>query len=135
MARLADLPNISGVKDATADLTRPARTRAAVGSEFAQLTGEDATVVLFLAQGGHGCISVTSNVAPRLCAELHAAWKRRDLDTVDALNDRLMTLHQPLFIESSPAPVKFAAQLHGHRDDEGGLPRDRHQPETQERNS
>src|SRR3546814_211859 len=71
MARLAELPNIVGVKDATADLARPARTRAAIGRDFAQVTGEDATVVPFLAQGGHGCISVTSNVAPRLCAELH----------------------------------------------------------------
>src|SRR3546814_10210420 len=73
MARLAELPNIIGVKDATADLTLPARTRAAVGSEFAQLTGEDATVVPFLAQGGHGCISVTSNVADRKSTRLNSS--------------------------------------------------------------
>jgi 4-hydroxy-tetrahydrodipicolinate synthase len=88
-------------------------------------------VVPFLAQGGHGCISVTSNVAPRLCAELHAAWKRRDLDRVEELNDRLMPLHQALFIESNPAPVKFAAKLLGHCDDEVRLPLVRTQPETQ----
>ncbi len=133
MARLAELPNIVGVKDATADLVRPARTRAAIGRDFAQLSGEDATVVPFLAQGGHGCISVTSNVAPRLCAELHSAWKRRDLDQVDELNDRLMPLHQALFIESNPSPVKFAAKLLGHCDDEVRLPLVRTQPETQAR--
>ena len=131
MARLAELPNIVGVKDATADLTRPARTRAAIGNDFAQLSGEDATIVPFLAQGGHGCISVTSNVAPRLCAELHAAWKERDFDQVAELNDRLMPLHQALFIESNPAPVKFAAKLLGHCEDELRLPMVRTQPETQ----
>jgi 4-hydroxy-tetrahydrodipicolinate synthase len=133
MARLAELPNIVGVKDATADLTRPAKTRAAIGRDFAQLSGEDATVVPFLAQGGHGCISVTSNVAPRLCAELHAAWQRRDLDLVEELNDRLMPLHEALFIESNPSPVKFAAKLLGHCDDEVRLPLVRVRPETQTR--
>ncbi len=131
MARLAELPNIVGVKDATADLARPARTKAAIGSDFAQLSGEDATIVPFLAQGGHGCISVTSNVAPRLCAELHAAWKSRDFDRVTELNDRLMPLHQALFIESNPAPVKYAAKLLDHCEDELRLPMVRIQPETQ----
>ena len=65
----------------------------------------------FLAQGGHGCISVTANVAPRLCAELHDAWSRSDLATAQGINDRLMPLHEALFVESSPAPVKFAASL------------------------
>ncbi len=109
MARLAELPNIAGVKDATADLQRPAKTRQVIGADFCQLSGEDATVVPFLAQGGHGCISVTSNVAPRLCADLHEAWQARDMDEVERLNDRLMPLHEALFVESSPAPVKFAA--------------------------
>ncbi len=113
MARLAKLPNIVGVKDATADLTRPAKTRRAIGTDFSQLSGEDATVVPFLAQGGHGCISVTSNVAPKLCAELHEAWQNGEFDTVQAINDRLMPLHEALFIESSPAPVKFGASLLG----------------------
>jgi 4-hydroxy-tetrahydrodipicolinate synthase len=75
MARLAELPNIIGVKDATADLKRPALTRGAIDEDFCQLSGEDATIVPFLAQGGHGCISVTANVAPALCANLHNAWK------------------------------------------------------------
>lgn len=122
MKRLADLPRIIGVKDATADLVRPALTKMAIGEDFAQLSGEDATVVPFLAQGGHGCISVTSNVAPRLCADLHAAWKRRDFDTVAEVNARLMPLHQALFAESNPAPVKFAASLLGHCDNELRLP-------------
>ena len=109
MARLAELPNIVGVKDATADLQRPAKTRQAIGADFSQLSGEDATVVPFLAQGGHGCISVTSNVAPRLCADLHEAWQARDMSEVERINERLMPLHEALFVESSPAPVKFAA--------------------------
>ncbi|MEE8535845.1 MAG: 4-hydroxy-tetrahydrodipicolinate synthase, partial [Kiloniellales bacterium] len=113
MARLAELPNIVGVKDATADLHRPAQTRLAIGADFIQLSGEDATVVPFLAQGGHGCISVTANVAPRLCADLHEAWQSGDMATVSRINDRLMPLHEALFIESSPAPVKYAASLLG----------------------
>ncbi|MHA1151898.1 MAG: 4-hydroxy-tetrahydrodipicolinate synthase [Alphaproteobacteria bacterium] len=113
MARLAALPNIVGVKDATADLTRPAKTRAAIGADFTQVSGEDATIVPFLAQGGHGCISVTANVAPRPCADLHDAWRKRDFDTVAGINDRLMPLHEALFVESSPGPVKYAASLLG----------------------
>jgi 4-hydroxy-tetrahydrodipicolinate synthase len=113
MARLAELPNIVGVKDATADLTRPAKTRGAIDADFTQLSGEDATIVPFLAQGGHGCISVTANVAPRHCADLHDAWQKRDFETVERINDRLMPLHEALFVESSPGPVKYAASLLG----------------------
>ncbi len=113
MTRLAALPNIVGVKDATCDLARPAKTRLAIGPEFSQLSGEDATVVPFLAQGGHGCISVTANVAPRLCAELHEAWQSGDIESVQTINDRLMPLHEALFAETSPAPVKYAASLLG----------------------
>ncbi|PWC52815.1 4-hydroxy-tetrahydrodipicolinate synthase [Azospirillum sp. TSO22-1] len=113
MARLAKLPNIVGVKDATADLARPLRTRVAIGPEFCQLSGEDATVTAFLAQGGVGCISVTANVAPRLCAELHNAWRRGDYATVERIRDQLMPLHDAMFVETSPAPVKYAASLLG----------------------
>jgi len=133
MARVAKLPNIVGVKDATADLVRPAKTRAAIGRDFAQLSGEDATVVPFLAQGGHGCISVTSNVAPRACADLHEAWRRRDLDAVERINDRLMPLHQALFIEASPGPVKYAASLLGHCENRLRLPLVSVTPATEER--
>lgn len=111
MAELAELPNIIGVKDATADLSRPQQTRLAIDGDFRQLSGEDATAVPFLAAGGHGCISVTANVAPRQCAEMHRAWREGDLDTCLALQDRLMPLHGALFCESSPGPVKYAASL------------------------
>lgn len=122
MARLAKLPNIVGVKDATADLARPLRTRVEIGPEFCQLSGEDATVVAFLAQGGHGCISVTGNVAPAQCAELHRAWQDGDLASVVRLRDRLMPLHHAMFVETSPAPVKYAASLLGLCTDEVRLP-------------
>lgn len=122
MARLAKLPNIVGVKDATADLTRPLRTRIEVGPDFCQLSGEDATVVPFLAQGGHGCISVTANVAPAQCAALHLAWQAGDLATVARLRDQLLPLHQAMFVETSPAPVKYAASLLGLCEDELRLP-------------
>ncbi|HVJ52287.1 MAG TPA: 4-hydroxy-tetrahydrodipicolinate synthase [Aliidongia sp.] len=113
MKRLAELPRIVGVKDATADLARPLRTKLAIGADFIQLSGEDITVVPYLAQGGHGCISVTANVAPRLCAELHRAWHAGDLAKVTAINDRLAPLSDAMFVESSPAPVKYAVSLLG----------------------
>ena len=113
MARLAKLPNIVGVKDATMDLTRPMKTRLSIDADFAQLSGEDATIVPYMSQGGHGCISVTANVAPKPLAEMHDAWQKRDLDTVMAINDRLSPLHAALFCETSPGPVKYAAHLLG----------------------
>jgi 4-hydroxy-tetrahydrodipicolinate synthase len=117
MARLAKLPNIVGVKDATADLARPLKTRLAIGPSFCQLSGEDATVTAFLAQGGHGCISVSANVAPRLCSELHNAWMAGDYAKVWELRDRLMPLHEAMFCENSPAPAKYGVSLLGR-----GLP-------------
>jgi 4-hydroxy-tetrahydrodipicolinate synthase len=112
-ARLARIPGIVGVKDATADLARPLQMRVAVGSEFCQLSGEDATATAFLAQGGVGCISVSSNVAPRLCAQMHEAWQKGDLTTCFAIRDRLMPLHDAMFCETNPAPAKYAASLLG----------------------
>jgi 4-hydroxy-tetrahydrodipicolinate synthase len=119
MARLAALPNVVGVKDATCDLARPAKTRLAIGPDFAQLSGEDATVVPFLAQGGHGCISVTANVAPRLCAELHEAWQGGDLESVRTIHDRLMPLHEALFVDRAPTsgPGLGADRVQGARGD------------------
>ena len=96
MARLAELPRIVGVKDATGDLSRRRRTRAACGADFMQLTGEDANVLPFLAHGGRGCISVTSNVAPALCAQLHNAWDKGDHGDGAEINDRLMPLHEAI---------------------------------------
>ena len=131
MARLAKLANIVGVKDATADLARPTQQRMAIGPDFAQLSGEDATVVGFLAQGGDGCISVTANVAPRACADLHEAWQKGDIAAVQAINERLMPLHRALFIESSPAPVKYAASLLGLCENRVRLPLVTVRPETE----
>ncbi len=122
MARLAELPNIVGVKDATADLARPLATRVAIGPDFCQLSGEDATIGAFLGQGGHGCISVTSNVAPRLCADMHKAWQARDYEGFATIRDNLMPLHAALFCESSPGPVKYAASLLGKCTAETRLP-------------
>jgi len=131
MARLAKLPNIVGVKDATNDLARPPKTRAASGETFAQLSGEDGTMLAFLAQGGHGCISVTANVAPRQCADLQEAWQRGDVETASRINERLMPLHQALFVEPSPAPVKFAASLLGLCENRVRLPMICVRPETE----
>jgi 4-hydroxy-tetrahydrodipicolinate synthase len=122
MARCAKLPRVVGVKDATADLARPIRTRIAIGKDFCQLSGEDATALPFLIQGGHGCISVTSNAAPKLTSELHAAWQKGDIDGAMAINERLMPLNDAMFCETSPGPVKFATSLLGHGTSELRLP-------------
>jgi 4-hydroxy-tetrahydrodipicolinate synthase len=133
MARLAELPRIVGVKDATNDLTRPVRTKLAIGAKFCQLSGEDGTALAYLAQGGHGCISVTANVAPRLCAEMHRAWRDGDAKTAMRINERLMPLHEALFAETSPAPVKFAASLLGKGSETCRLPLAPLMAETKER--
>ncbi len=133
MARLAKLPNIVGVKDATNDLARPLRMRVEIDGEFALLSGEDGTAVAYLAQGGHGCISVTANVAPALCAEMHEAWQRGDLATVRKINERLIPLHDALFVETSPAPVKYAASLLGRCTADVRQPLWQTTPETQEK--
>lgn len=108
MGRLARLENIVGVKDATNDITRPLATAEACGPTFCQLSGEDANTLAFLAHGGHGCISVTANVAPALCASLHEAWAQGRHAEALAIHRRLMPLHRALFCETNPAPVKYA---------------------------
>ena len=133
MARLAKLPNIVGVKDATNDLARPLKMRVEIGAEFALLSGEDGTAVAYLAQGGDGCISVTANVAPRLCSEMHEAWQKGDVATVRRINERLIPLHDALFVETSPAPVKYAASLLGRCTAEVRQPLWQTTPETQEK--
>lgn len=133
MARLAKLPNVVGVKDATNDLARPLRMRVEIGGGFSLLSGEDATAVAYLAQGGDGCISVTANVAPRLLAEMHGAWQKGDLETVRRINERLIPLHDALFAETSPAPVKYAASLLGKCEPTVRQPLWQTMPETQER--
>jgi 4-hydroxy-tetrahydrodipicolinate synthase len=133
MARLAKLHNIVGVKDATNDLARPLKMRVEIGGEFSLLSGEDATAVAYLAQGGDGCISVTANVAPRLLSEMHEAWQKGEVATVRRINERLIQLHDALFAETSPAPVKYAASLLGKCEPTVRQPLWRTTPETQER--
>jgi len=122
MARLSKHRNIIGVKDATANLTRPQHTSAACGADFIQLSGEDHTALAFLASGGHGCISVTANIAPRLCSQMHAAWQTGHVAEAMAIQARLVSLHDAMFCETSPGPVKFAASLLGHTADHCRLP-------------
>src|ERR1700758_1663905 len=113
MQRLSELNNIAGVKDATANVVRVSQQRAAMGPEFNQLSGEDATALGFMAHGGHGCISVTSNVAPRLCAEFQDFCLQGDYAGALKVQDKLMPLHTALFIETNPAPAKYALSLLG----------------------
>ena len=108
MARLATLPNIIGVKDASNDITRPLATRQYCGPDFCQLSGEDGNALAFLAHGGHGCISVTANVAPALCAAMHEAWAEGQPARALAIQEKLFPLHTALFLENSPAPAKYA---------------------------
>jgi 4-hydroxy-tetrahydrodipicolinate synthase len=122
MKRLYELENIAGVKDATANMVRVSQQRAELGPEFTQLSGEDGTALGFMAHGGHGCISVTSNVAPRLCAEFQGACLRGDYAAALALQDKLMPLHQNLFIETNPSPAKYALSVLGKCADTVRLP-------------
>ena len=133
MARLAKLPNIVGVKDATNDLSRPLRMRVEIGQDFCLLSGEDATAVSYLAQGGQGCISVTANAAPRLCADMHEAWQKGDVAAVRRINERLFPLHDALFAETSPTPVKYAVSLLGRATCEVRQPLCPLLPETREK--
>lgn len=114
LARLAsDFANISGIKDATADLVRPTAVQNLLGNDFTQLSGEDATALPYLAAGGHGCISVTANIAPKLLSEMHAAWWASDIKTAQTIHQKLLPLHNAMFCEASPGPVKYAASLLG----------------------
>jgi 4-hydroxy-tetrahydrodipicolinate synthase len=113
MQRLFELKNIAGVKDATANVIRVSQQRAAMGPDFNQMSGEDASALGFMAHGGHGCISVTSNVAPRLCAELQRACLKGDYAAALKVQDKLMPLHHALFIETNPSPAKYALSLLG----------------------
>jgi 4-hydroxy-tetrahydrodipicolinate synthase len=122
MARLARHPNIIGVKDATANLMRPTRERNACGKSWRLISGEDGTALGYMAHGGHGCISVTANVAPKLCAEFQDACLRGAYDRARELQDKLMPLHDAMFCEPSPAPVKYAVSLLGHCTPEVRLP-------------
>lgn len=120
--RLGGLKRIAGIKDASPDLSRPLTLRVALGDDFIQLSGEDATVAAYLAQGGHGCISVTANVAPKQCAALHNYWKAKDYKKFAKVRDSLLPLHKNLFTETSPAPVKYCLSKLGRISEELRLP-------------
>jgi 4-hydroxy-tetrahydrodipicolinate synthase len=114
IARLAEVPQIFGLKDASGDASRVARLRALVGTEFRLLSGDDATALSFLAQGGDGCISVTSNVAPGLCRNMFLTLRQGQITRAQRLGQPIAQLTAALFRESSPAPVKFALSLFGN---------------------
>ena len=126
MSRLFELKNISGVKDATGDLNRVDQQRKKMGPDFIQLSGEDGTALDFNLRGGVGCISVTANVAPKLCSEFQESSLAKNnsnlLAKAKQINDKLMPLHKSLFIESSPSPVKYAASLLNLCSDDVRLP-------------
>ena len=122
LTRLAELPRIVGVKDATTDLSRPGRERIRISKEFSWLSGEDATAVAYNASGGNGCISVTANVAPALCARMQAVCLQGDYRTALEFQDQLMPLHESLFAEPSPAGAKYAVSRLGLCGDSCRLP-------------
>ena len=113
LARIAELPRVIGVKDATGNLNRPILERLVIHRDFTFLSGEDGTAVAYNVSGGNGCISVTANVAPALCAAMQEACARGDFGAAMAIQDRLMPLHQALFAEPSPAGAKYAVSLLG----------------------
>jgi 4-hydroxy-tetrahydrodipicolinate synthase len=111
--KLAKLPNIIGVKDATADLQKPLERAVDIGSGFIQFSGEDATILPFLIQGGHGCISVTSNIAPKLCVDMYDLFEAGDIKKAQEINQKLLQLHNAMFCETNPAPAKYASKILG----------------------
>lgn len=122
IGRLSKLPNVIGIKDASADLNRVARHTALAGKDFIQISGEDGTAVGFNAQGGVGCISVTANVAPYQCAAMQAATLKGDYAEARRINDSLARLHRAMFLEASPSPAKYALSLLGLCSDDVRLP-------------
>ena len=122
LAEIAELPRVIGVKDATGDLSRPLLERQRIRRPFAFLSGEDATAVAYNVSGGTGCISVTANVAPKLCADMQRACADGDYATAARLQDRLLPLHMAMFAEPSPAGAKYAVSLLGHCGPECRLP-------------
>ena len=130
MIELSKIKNIIGVKDATNDLFRPLLTRKKMQNDFCYLSGEDGTALAYLAQGGHGCISVTANVAPKLCSQMHSAWREKNISKAQEINLKLSSLHDALFIESSPGPVKYAASLLGLCNEDTRLPLSRIKDDT-----
>ena len=111
MSVLSNIANIVGVKDATNDLFRPLLTQTKIQKDFCYLSGEDGTALAYLAQGGQGCISVTANIAPKLCSDMQNLWRERKINLAQDINIKLSKINHVLFVESSPGPVKYAAEL------------------------
>ena len=111
MSVLSNISNIVGVKDATNDLFRPILTQTKIQKDFCYLSGEDGTALAYLAQGGQGCISVTANIAPKLCSDMQNLWRERKINLAQDINIKLSKINHVLFVESSPGPVKYAAEL------------------------
>tara|TARA_B100001996_G_C18418512_1_gene499726 strand:- start:267 stop:710 length:444 start_codon:yes stop_codon:yes gene_type:complete len=135
MARLFELKNIAGVKDATGDLNRLDQTIKKLGPDFIQLTGEDGLAFEFNKRGGVGIISVTANVAPKLCSDFQKYSKSKsdkDIKEAERIDQILQPLHKSLFLESNPAPVKYAAKLLGLCEDDVRLPLVKIKKDTQE---
>jgi len=135
MSRLFELKNIVGVKDATGDLSRVDQQKKKMGNEFIQLTGEDGNALEFNKRGGVGCISVTANIAPKLCSDMQKFSKsnsNNEIQEAERIDQKLQPLHKSLFVESNPSPVKYAAKLLNLCDDEVRLPLVRITKNTQE---
>ncbi|NRA89230.1 MAG: 4-hydroxy-tetrahydrodipicolinate synthase [Rhizobiales bacterium] len=120
--RLFELPNIVGTKDATGDISRVTQQRLEVGHDYIQLTGDDLSVIGHYASGGVGCISVSANVAPKLCADLWVALEKNDFATARDIQEKLMPLHMAMFYAPSPGPAKYALSLLGRVEEEVRLP-------------
>ena len=133
VARLHEQALIIGIKDATADLARPPRLRSLCGEDFVQMSGDDSTAAAYRAAGGHGCISVTANIAPALCSAMHMAWEKADLARFGLMRDRLAPMSELLFLESNPIPVKAALATLGLLTPELRLPLTPASPATCER--
>jgi 4-hydroxy-tetrahydrodipicolinate synthase len=122
LGRLAKLPNIVGIKDATGDMSRASVQRLTCGADWTMLSGDDPTAMGYIAHGGHGCISVTANVAPKACAQFYDACLAGDFEKARQGQDRLVRLHKALFLDASPAPTKFALAQLGLCGEEARLP-------------
>lgn len=122
VVRLAELPNMVAIKDSCDDLTRVIKMRRQISKPFSFLSGDDPIATAYLAQGGDGVISVSANVVPKLCRQMVEAWKNRDLDQFAALRDKLLPFHEAMFIEASPAPVKYVTSQLQLTTDEVRLP-------------
>ncbi len=120
--KLSLLPRIKAIKDATSDIMRPLKIKSVVSKDFCVLSGEDASLLAFLAHGGDGCISVTANIAPKLCSDLYKAWQEGDLKTAFELRDKLLSLNEVMFIETNPCPVKYGVSLQGFGSEKTRLP-------------